>query len=434
MFASVIISAGAAKRLKGGYPWVFSRDILSRRFQTAGVVGVLDKKGEFLGQAFYSPASKIVLRLITKSKVKIDKNFWVERVRAALKRRLNNFPIPPLPATTTLAGRENGGMIDVPPFAKGGEGGFGSAFRVAYAESDGMPSIIIDKYSDIVSFQITSAGAETVREDIVAAIAEVLRPAAIIEKNNIQVRKLEGLQLIERVVFGDKTVTIVTEGDQRFEVDVLHGQKTGAYLDYRGFRLNPPFVKGGTGGILALDLFCYQGWMACHLAKNFAKVVAVDASQEAINIAERNAMLNGHKNIDFICADAFEYLRGQATFYPSSIVEKKKVVCPLFDLIHLDPPPFAKGHKNLPVAIKAYKKMIIVALKLLKPKGIFFVSSCSHHISEGALEKIVQEAAKVSGSKFQVIYRGIQDKDHPVLKGFPESLYLKAIAIQIMAL
>jgi 23S rRNA (cytosine1962-C5)-methyltransferase len=425
MFASVIIGARAAKKAKEGHPWVAVRDVLSRRFSTAGIVGVLDKKGEFLGQAFYSPRSKIALRLITRSKEKIDREFWVKRVQGALKRR-KEYTAQDFNASS-------------------------NAFRVVYAESDGMPSIIIDKYNDIASFQITSAGAETVKEDIVAAVKKVLRSAAIIEKDDIAVRRLEGLPLIERIVLGDKTATVITEGGLRFEVDVLRGQKTGAYLDYRRFRLNPPsppLAKGGTAGIsTALDLFCYQGWMACRLAKNFTKVIAVDASQDAITAAKRNAQLNGipcHSRvrgddggIEFICADAFEYLKETAGHYPSSKsaaggrVERQRTAYPLFDLIHLDPPPFAKGRKNLPAALKGYEGLILDAVKLLKKGGVLFVSSCSHHISEGALEKIIEKTFQVSGFNFHVIYRGIQDSDHPVMKGFSESLYLKAIAVRI---
>lgn len=387
MFASVIISAKAAGQLSDGYPWVFERDVLSRRFETAGIVAVQDKRGRFLGQAFYSPKSKIALRFITKSKAPVDKNFWRKRVLEAFERRLKNIN---------------------PPLKKGGEGGF--AFRVVYAESDGIPSVIIDKYNDIFAVQITSAGAETIKNDIFSIIVEEFKPSAVIEKNNIEVRKIEGLPPAERVVFGNKTTTIITEGDQKFEVDVLHGQKTGAYLDYRAFRLKTrEFAQGD-----CLDLFCYQGWFACQIANKAERIVAVDASQGAIAAARRNAELNGHKNIEFVCADVFDYL--------AACKER-------FDFIHLDPPPFAKGRGDLPSALKGYKKINAAAMKLLKPDGTLFTSSCSHRISERMFENVIIDAANIQGLKFSVIYRGIQDKDHPILKGFPESLYLKAIAV-----
>ena len=436
MFATVIISAKAAKKISAGHPWVYAGDILSRRFGCAGIVGVVDKSRKFIGQAFYSPKSKIALRFITRSKERIDKDFWVNRVKNAFKRR------SPQKAS--------------------------DAFRVVHAESDGMPSIVIDKYNDIVSFQITSAGAESVKGDIVSAIKAVLEPASIIEKDNVAAREKEGLPMIEKAVFGEKTATIVCEAGQKFEVDVLHGQKTGAYLDYRAFRLKarelslraPSLSRGeaisrkqlNSGDCfvplrrtrnderVALDLFCYQGWFACHLAgTGICKIVAVDASKDAIEAAKRNAELNGipvchsrgskresheipayycgdDRGIEFVCEDAFEFL--------TKCNDK-------FDFIHLDPPPFAKGKEALPAALKGYKKLLTAAFKLLKPEGVLFVSSCSHHVSEGLLEKMIAECAKISNLKFQIIFRGIQDKDHPVLKGFSESLYLKAIAGRI---
>jgi 23S rRNA (cytosine1962-C5)-methyltransferase len=409
MFASVIISASAAKKLESGYPWVFERDVLSRRFEMAGIVAVQNKRGRFLGQAFYSPKSKIALRFITKSKAALDKEFWRKRVLDAFYRR------SPKKAS--------------------------DAFRGVYAESDGIPSVIIDKYNDIFAMQITSAGAETIKSELIDIIVEEFKPAAVIEKNNVEVRKLEGLQLIEKVVYGKKTTTVIQEGDQKFEVDVLHGQKTGAYLDYRGFRLKARELIRGND-LKVLDLFCYQGWLACHIAGSGGrKIVAVDSSESAIIAARRNAELNGIKVchsresgnplyagdprlrgddncIEFICADVFEYLREKGARH-------------LFDFIHLDPPSFAKARVDLQASIKGYRKLIKAAIKLLKSGGVLFASSCSHHISENLLEKIVRDAAAGAYAKCDIIYRGIQDKDHPVLKGFPESLYLKAIAAKV---
>jgi len=160
-----------------------------------------------------------------------------------------------------------------------------------------------------------------------------------------------------------------------------------------------------------LDLFCYEGWLACHAATVAEKVTAVDSSVAAIEMAGRNARLNGHKNIEFVCADAFEFLKGCG--------EK-------FDLVHIDPPPFAKGRESLASALKGYEKLCRAAFPLLKDGGILFISSCSHHVTERLLEDAVRRSAP-AGSK--TIYRGVQDSDHPVLKGFPESLYLKGVAV-----
>lgn len=378
MPTSVIINAKAASKVVGGYPWVFEGDVVSRKLGVAGIVGVHNKRGEFLGQAFYSPASKISLRMITRSRTPIDASFWRDSLRRALERRKKLFDIT-------------------------------NAYRVVHSESDGFPSITIDRYADIVSFQITSAGAETVKDDIVDAIKDVLEPRTIIEKNGIDIRKREGLALMEKAVFGENIRAKITEGELVFEADILEGQKTGAYLDYRDIRMKAAELAKGN----ALDMFCYQGWLACRIAKKCKKVVAVDASKSAIDVATQNAENNSIDNVEFICADAFEWLASC----------KKK-----FEFIHLDPPPFAKGHDKIAVAMKGYEKLTGLAVGLLKKGGILLVSSCSHHISERVLENAVVGAFQKAGKKFEIVHRGIQSKDHPVLKGFPESLYLKAVA------
>jgi 23S rRNA (cytosine1962-C5)-methyltransferase len=176
-------------------------------------------------------------------------------------------------------------------------------------------------------------------------------------------------------------------------------------------------AKGGVGGFSILDLFCYQGWFACHAASQIDAVTSVDSSGDAVAAARINAELNNHKNINFVRADAFDFL--------SESQDK-------FDLVHLDPPPFAKEKSNLQPAIAGYKKLADAALRHLKDNGILFISSCSHHVTEGILEKTLDESLKKNNRKYNVIFRGIQDRDHPVLKGFPESLYLKAIAVKLI--
>ena len=378
MFASVIITAAASKKIQGGYPWVFERDFLSRRHPRAGIVAVHDRRGRFIGQAFYSPLSKIVLRFITPSKKEIDGPFWRTLIKKGYERRKN------------LEGTSN-------------------AFRVVNAEGDFIPSIIIDKYNDIWSVQITSAGAETQKEGIVSSILEGFQPASIIEKNNIEVRRQEGLPLFEKILHGNKIMTTIREGARSFTVNVLQGQKTGAYLDYRAIRLQAATLCKGN----ALDLFCYEGWLCCHIAPRATRVTAVDSSPEAIQRARSNA---GSLPIDFIEGDVFDFLEECKESY---------------DFIHLDPPSFAKGKRNRATAIKGYEKINTLALKLLNPRGILLTSSCSHSISEGIFENTIKRCCERLGRRYKILYRGLQDRDHPVLRGLPESLYLKAIGIEL---
>ncbi|MBF0104463.1 MAG: class I SAM-dependent rRNA methyltransferase [Deltaproteobacteria bacterium] len=378
---SVIITSRSAKKITEGYPWVFERDLLSRRYPEAGIVAVHDKRGAFVGQAFYSPTSKIVLRFITRSKAKIEKQFLATTLKNAHEKRKGLTKIT-------------------------------NAYRVVNAEGDGLPSVIIDRYNDVFALQITSAGAEKIKEDIVSCIIAAFKPRAIVEKNKTETRKLEGLPLTEGLLHGADAATRIFEGTQQFDVDVLHGQKTGAYLDYRAFRLKAAALCSGT----ALDLCCYDGWFACQIAHKAIAVTAVDASESALKRAAHNAEINGHKNITCINSDLFEFLKTDAALY---------------DFIHVDPPPFARGRAHLDAAIKAYEKIIATALKKLRPGGTLLTSSCSHHISERILEGIVHTSAEGTGIRYNIVFRGIQDHDHPVLKKFPESLYLKAVAIKI---
>lgn len=362
--------------------WFSQESVIGRKPQVAGIVNLIDKRREPVGMAFCSPLSKIFLRIFVRSHENVDKNFWRERIKSAYQRRVK------------LA-------LDT------------NAFRIVHSESDGIPSVMIDKYNDIYSIQISSAGAETIKKELIEIIREEFEPRSIVERNNIEVRKIEGLPLIQKIIFGNEATTIVREEDQKFQVDVLSGQKTGAFLDYRGIRRKAAELASG----VALDAFCYQGWGACQMAKNARKVVAIDVSGYAIAVAKENASLNGHKNISFVCEDVFDYL------------EK----CDLrFDLVHLDPPSFIKSRDKLPAAVLGYKKLIMASLKKIKHPGILLISSCSHHITERILEDSVIGSVKESSMECEVIYRGIQDKDHPILKGFPEALYLKALAVKIV--
>ena len=386
MFASVIINSKGAKSLKDGHPWVMERDLESRRFAQAGIVGVLDWRRNFLGQAFYSPTSKIALRFITASKNPIDLEFFVRAIELAFRRRKKLFDST-------------------------------NAVRVLFAESDHLPSVVVDLFNDVAAVQITSAGAETVKAEIIEAVKIVLKPRAIIEKNATTSRQVEGLPRLERLVYGESAVTQINEGGLSFEVDVLHGQKTGAYLDYRPFRFkSAEFAKGR-----CLDIFCYQGWLACHLARAGAKeVIAVDASRSAISAAEKNAKLNNLKKINFVESDAFEFLNKLA-----ANGDKK------FDFIHIDPPPFAKNFKTRASAMHGYEKLLAMSLPLVKKGGVLMISACSHYVSEGMLERTTLDVAQSLAKKVSVVYRGVQDADHPILKNFPESLYLKAVTVKV---
>lgn len=379
--STVVLDNPAAKRLLQGAPWFFERDCIGRTPRMPGIARVFDKRGRFLASAFISPGSRYFLRVITKEDVQIDRAFWRERIVRADRRRKK--------------------LLDLT-----------DAYRVVFSESDGIPGVVIDRYNDIISIQITSSGAAAIRDELVGLLVEIFNPASIIEKGEAASRKAEGLPLVDSLVYGEKQRTIVREGDQLFDLDVMAGQKSGAYLDYRGFRLKArEFARGD-----CLDAFCYQGWFSCHISRLARNVVALDSSRSALDQAAVNARLNKHGNIEFVTADAFEYL---------------KTCDRVFDFVHVDPPAMAKEHSKLAQAVHGYKKLITNAIRLLREDGVLMISSCSHKISERILEEALIESSKKSKRKCEVVWRGIQDIDHPVMRGLPESLYLKAIAARV---
>lgn len=380
MISSLIITNDAAARCARGERWLSARDVVGRRPTFPGIATILDRRRRFVAMAFSSPGSRCFLRVITTSEEAIDRAFWRRRVRRAFERREGLAP-------TT------------------------NAFRVVHAEADGIPGVVIDKYNDVWAIQVSAAGAETVAGDLCEIIVQDFGPAALVEKNDIPVRREEGLPTAQRLAWGTKGRSLVREGDQRFDVDVLAGQKTGAYLDYRAFRLRArAFARGR-----CLDAFSYQGWFSCQIAPRADAVVAVDASADAVAAARENALRNGHANIECVRADAFEYLQGCSE---------------TFSFIHLDPPPFAKGRASLGAAIAGYRRLLKEAWRLLDSRGVLMVSACSHAITERILEEVVLTSMARAGRSGEVVFRGIQDVDHPVLRGFPESLYLKAIAVR----
>ncbi|MFA4973237.1 MAG: class I SAM-dependent methyltransferase [bacterium] len=363
MRSSIIIDNKAAREAKAGELWFPAASVVGRRPKLPGIARLLDRRRRFVALAFLSPDSPHYLRVISLQDSTVDFAFWRERFERALARRKRLFDVT-------------------------------DAYRVLFGESDGIPSVIVDRYADVVSFEIGCSGALSIRKEIIKIIEELLSPRAIVENS-------------DAVVKGEEARTVVREGDQRFEVDALSGQKTGAYLDYRPMRFAARDLARGD----CLDAFCYQGWFSCHIAGFAKSVIAVDSSQPALDAAAKNAAMNGHNNIELVRADAFEYLKGC----------KRK-----FDFIHLDPPAMAKRRQDIAAAIRKYEKAVSDSLTALKPNGILMISACSQKITQRMIEQVFESASKGSGRPHEIVWQGIQDIDHPTLRGHSESLYLKA--------
>lgn len=382
------INEKGKKRILKHHPWVFKSDLMDEKIGLAEIVEIIGPKNEPIAQGFYSPHSQISLRIIANCSAKIDERFWEERILSADQFR-KTLHIP------------------------------SNAYRMIYGESDGIPSFILDRYDNAFSFQILSAGLETIRETILKIIRKNFHPDLIVERNDVTVRNFEKLPLSSQIIEGSKNSKIIIEEDPlKFEVDLLEGQKTGAFLDQRSNRILAG--KMAENRKKALDVFSYQGWFACHIAKKAENVIAIEQSEISCQQIKINAELNALKNISISSSNAFDYLR-------EADQSKKK-----FDLINLDPPAFAKSKSHLFQALKGYKEINLRAMKLLEKDGILITSSCSHHISDEQFLEIITEAAHDAKRQVQIIRIGHQAPDHPILVGFPESNYLKSLFLKMM--
>lgn len=386
-FLKVKISTRGAKRIKDGHVWVYRSDVAAADSVPPGaVVQVCDERGKFLGTAFYSSASQIAVRLISREVVK-DLNAQLrERVRAAIAYR-------------KLVVRDT------------------DAYRAVFSEADFLPGLIVDRYNDLLSFQVLTQAtdAEVVRETVLAELTEQLHPVAIAEKVEAKIRELEQLPArASGLVQGDKSNTVFAMNGVRFHYDVKEGQKTGAFLDQReNYAAAAQYARGE-----ALDVFCYHGGFALHMAPHCSKVTGLDSSRPALEVAERNALLNG-REIEWIEGNAFDVLRDYAKSGQR------------YDAVVLDPPAFAKSKRDLETALRGYKELNLRALKMLRPGGILVTCSCSYHVSAAEFLGVVAEAARDAHRELRILESRTQAKDHPVLANIAETGYLKCLVTYV---
>jgi len=385
---TVVISQRGAARLKSGHVWVYRSDVISSDSVSPGaVVSVADERGRIFGRALYSSSSQIAVRMISHSAVEDFPALVRERIRAAIDYR------------SSLV-RET------------------DAYRVVFSEADFLPGIIVDRYNDILSMQVLTQAMdrEPVRAALVEELSERLRPASIAERVEPHIRELEQLPAREsQLVQGEKTNTIFAMNGVRFHFDVREGQKTGAFLDQReNYAAAARYVHGD-----ALDVFCYQGGFALHLAgRAAARVTAVDSSRPALEIADKNALLN-QCEVEWIEANAFDLMKDYAASGRQ------------YDTIVLDPPAFAKSRKTLETALRGYKELNLRALKMLRSGGILVTCSCSYHVSEADMLQVVAEAAGDAHRTLRLLERRGQAQDHPVLLSVPETAYLKCLVFNV---
>jgi 23S rRNA (cytosine1962-C5)-methyltransferase len=384
--AIVKVSPRGASRLKGGHVWVYRSDIVSADGVSAGsVVNVADHRGQLLGSALYSSSSQIAIRLLSLEAV--------ADFPALLRQRVSD----------AIAYRES--IIHDT-----------NAYRLMFSEADFLPGLIVDRYNDIVSMQILTQAmdADIVRQTLTSELSERMRPAAIVERVEPRVRQLEDLPpRASGLVSGTKTSTIFTMNVVQFHFDSLEGQKTGAFLDQReNYAASAQYAHGD-----ALDVFCYQGGFALHMASRCSHVTGVDSSRPALEVADKNATLN-QRDIEWIEANASDLLKD----YSASGQR--------YDTIVLDPPAFAKTKRDLDAALRGYKELNLRALKMLRPGGVLVTCSCSYHVGQADFLEMLAEAAGDAHRNLRLVEVRTQAKDHPILLNVPETGYLKcAIAI-----
>jgi 23S rRNA (cytosine1962-C5)-methyltransferase len=382
------VTARGAKRWASGHPWIYRSDVSRRPSAEAGAVPVRDHRGRALGWALWSPLSEISLRLLDRDAgARIDGEWWHRRLAHAIERRAG------------LAGETN-------------------AYRLVHGEGDGCPSLICDRYDRWLVVQILSAGLERFRDEVLEALSTLVAPVGVLARNDVPVREREGLSREVLLLAGDVPREIaVDEHGVRYLAAPWDGQKTGAFLDQRENRARVAQLARGR----ALDCFSYHGSFALHVARRAGRVTALDSSADALARARRNAELNQTHNIDFVEANAFDYLRS----YERSGADA-------FDTIVLDPPAFAKTRAALPGALRGYKEINLRAMRLLAPGGFLFTASCSFHLTKPLFLEMLESAAGDSGRRIALRELRGQPRDHPEILTIPESAYLKGAVLEAL--
>ncbi|HEY0946713.1 MAG TPA: class I SAM-dependent rRNA methyltransferase [Opitutaceae bacterium] len=380
---SLKLKPNAKARVLAGHPWVFANEVeaLLPGDLDGEVVECRDRTGRLLGTGLYNSRSQIVWRRLSRERVALDAAY----LRGALERAISR--------------RRDGG----------------DHRRLVWSESDDLPGVVVDQFGDVVVIQIQTLAMDRRSALLGDLLAELLRPAEIIFRNDASIRRLEGLPLETHTRSGQpwapRWETI--EGFDYF-LDLQSGQKTGFYLDQREQHGR---VARYAKGRRVLDAFCNQGSFALHAARAGAAFVrGLDSAEDAVAQARQNAQRNG-VTVEFELANVFDYFTAHRD--------------ETWDLVVLDPPPFAKSKSALAGALRGYKELNLRAMKALTPGGVLATYSCSHHMQDAELRGVLAEAAADAKRKVQVLEFCHQPPDHPVLVTMPESEYLRGYILRV---
>ena len=384
MIPTAVVSARAEERIRRGHPWIYRSDVDDVAADGGSVVEVLGPRQRYLGRAFYSDQSQISLRMLTRGEEDVDEAFWRERLQTALDFR------------TSL-------NIDA------------TAYRLVHGEADLLPSLIVDRYADVLVVQALSQGMDRHLPALLPLLVDLTGAAGVLARNDPRVRLLEGLEQRVEVLHGAVPEAIaVHEGGVEYEVDARRGQKTGLFLDQRENREAAARYARGR----VLDCFSYNGGFGLRLARHAEEVQALDISADAVARIVDNAARNAIQNLQAREANVFDELRR---------LEKSGE---RFDAIVLDPPAFAKNKASIPKALAGYKDINLRALRLLNPGGYLVTCSCSYNVDEATFAEVLYDASVDSHVHVTVVEKRMQGRDHPVLLGVPETYYLKCLIVR----
>jgi 23S rRNA (cytosine1962-C5)-methyltransferase len=379
-------------RLRHGYPWAYSNEIMmdaeAKAIAPGTPVTLTTAGGDRLGAGWFNPHTLIAARVLTAdADVAIDRAFYVHRIRAALSLRERLYAEP--------------------------------CYRLVHAEADGLPAVIVDRMGDVLVVQLNAAGPNLAEQNIVGALVEALNPRAVVLKNDSPVRALEGLTVETRLAHGTLSGPVeLTENGARFQIDPLEGQKTGWFYDQRDSRA---FIARFASGRTVLDAYCYGGGFGIAAAMAGAKsVTLLDRSAGALEAAGRSAALNGvFDRCTVRQQEVFEALAAMAEAGET------------YDVVIVDPPAFAKSRKDIPTAVKGYRKLVRQAAALVPPGGILFAASCSHNVGVPELTEAVARGLADARRTGRVLRTAGAGPDHPVHPMLPESAYLKSLTLAL---
>ncbi|MFZ3590778.1 class I SAM-dependent rRNA methyltransferase [Bacillus sp. DJP31] len=382
--AKVILERNRKKRLEQGHPWIYQSEVnrIEGTYEPGDFVDVYNHQLHFLGKGYINPKSQMIVRLLSYTQEEIDEAFFFSKIKKAWELRQKLIPNV-------------------------------NSCRAIYGEADFLPGLVVDKYADVLVVQIMALGMEVRKEWILNALLALFQPKAIYLRNDVYVRELEGLEQEKGFWYGESpTEVVIEENDVKYIVDIKDGQKTGFFFDQRENRAAiKPLIDSST---TLLDCFTHTGSFMLNGCLYGAKhVTAVDISEHAIETARRNAELNGFNNVEYVVANAFDYLR-------EAVNAGKQ-----WDVVIVDPPAFAKSAHAVRKAIGGYKDINLNGLKLVKDGGFFITASCSFHLRPDQFKSVIQEAAVDARKVLREIHWSGAGYDHPKLLAAEEGDYLK---------